>query len=260
MFRGFAGVVCTVLFVVEMSVALGVGALPGKLEIFATPGQVYSTNQITLFNPDNFGKTINISVRLRSDNPTVPPLPSAEWVKISPSTVKLKPGEKNVKVNLQVLVPDSQIYYNRHFGFEIDIRQGGNGAYAAGIIIPVLVTTQSSRRIPDECPGCVVEIYPNKLQIKSHLDSVVIVNWTRDTLTLKIGWNDPGQIGWQQALLLMERVMGTFVPIKDQIVLVPGDRKKIFIKPLAFPGKGRLYFSNNEAGVKTFLWLEWGEI
>jgi len=244
---------------VNTLMALGVGASPGKLELFATPGETLVTDEITLLNPDNFGKTITISPKLRSDQKGTPILPSAEWVRIIPNKVTLKPLEKDVRVRMEIFVPDSQIYYNRNFAFEIDIRQCGNGAYAAGIIIPVLLTTQSSRHIPPKCPGCIANIYPNKLVIKSHLDSVCVVNWTDDTLNFKIGWNEPGQIGWQQALLLMERIMGTFVPIKDSFTLLPKEKKKIFIKPLAYPGKGKLYFSTDE-DIKIFLWLEWGQL
>ena len=245
--------------IVRLMLALGVEVSPGRLELWVKPGTSYVSSDITISNPDNFGKTIVVSFRARSEDRNILAIPDPDWVKVLSPAVKLGPGQKGAKIIFKVTIPDSSVYYNRRFAFELYIRQGGNGAYSAGVIIPVLIMTQPSREIPRECKGCTIEVYPCALTIKSSMDSVSVVNWTGDTLEVSIGWNDPKQDGWQQALMIMQRVMGTFVPIKKSFSLHPGEKKKIFIKPLAYPGKGRLYFSAPD-GVKTFLWLEWGEI
>ncbi len=56
--------------------------------------------------------------------------------------------------------------------------------------------------------------------------------------------------------MLMENILGTFIPIPDTMRVVPLERRKIYIKPVAYPGRGNLLFVN-ENGWYDFVNLRW---
>ncbi|RKZ35089.1 hypothetical protein DRQ33_00565 [bacterium] len=238
---------------------MGIGATESKLEIFAKVGEVSSNKELRLVNPDNFTKQITFGIRLNNSDKNIPPLPQPSWVEIIPETIKIAPNTTSEPVEIKIAIPDSARYYNRKYSFELVVHQGKTGAFVAGVIVPVMIKTEPTRKPHRDCEDCQLMIYPSILIMESKLDSICIVNWNQDTIRLKVGWNRPEQEGWQEALLLMEQVMTTYVPLENEFTMAPGEKKKIFIKPLAFPGKGKLYFSDSN-GIKDYLDLMWREM
>lgn len=237
--------------------ALGIGATESKVCIFADDGGEMTYEKLRLVNPNEVPRNISIVKKRSEGDGSFLPLPNLDWVEINPQAVVVPANSKSEPIKITISVPDSDIYLNKRFVFDLIVQPGNTGAFVAGLVIPVYITTVPSRKIPRFCDGCGLSIYPNVLKIENGIDSICIVNWSSDTARLEIGWNRPGQKGWQDALMIMQRVMTAYIPIDKEFIIEPNGKKKIFIKPLAFPGRGKLYFSGKN-GLKDFLNIEWG--
>lgn len=241
----------------ECIYGLGIGATESEIHIFAKNGKKVIYKKLCLVNPNKASREISVGIKRSNGNGYFLPLPNLDWVNVNPRAIAVEPSSQSEPIEISISIPDSAIYLNKRFIFDLIVQPGKTGAFVAGIIVPVYITTEPSHRIPQSCDSCGLIIYPNSINLASKLDSIYIVNWSSDTARLNIGWNRSGQKGWQDALLIMQRVMATYVPIQKDFIIEPNGKKKIFIKPLAFPGKGKLYF-NSENGLQDFINIEWG--
>jgi len=100
--------------------ALGLTAIPPRLEIIAKPGQVL-TKEIKIRNESKNEKTISTSVRdfividdlgtplqIENTDQSANRWTASSWIQISPSKLKLKPGETKSLV-LTVITPDDAL-------------------------------------------------------------------------------------------------------------------------------------------------------
>lgn len=100
--------------------ALGLTAIPPRLEITAKPGQVL-TKEIKIRNESKSEKTISTSVsdfivtddlgtplQIEDTDQSMNRWTASSWIQISPSTLKIKPGETKSLV-LTVITPDNAL-------------------------------------------------------------------------------------------------------------------------------------------------------
>jgi len=238
--------------------AVGLGTTLSKISISAVTGDESLDKRLRLINPDGGSKSVSMLARNCAGEDFYMPFPKLEWIEFLPETISIPAKSKSEPIGIKIAFPDSSKYANRRFTFELSFRMSNAGFYSAGLAIPVFVDTNPLRKPHTGCPDCGLIAYPNKLELVSMLDSVMLVNWSADTIKLAIGWNRPTLEGWQDAIMLLERFMNTYIPVPDTILIKPGGKKKIFIKPLAFPGKGKLYFVDGN-GYGDYIRIFWGE-
>ncbi len=248
-------VVC--LFAISWSV--GIGATTGIVKIYAEPGNTAYSRTLKLINPDGNGKHFVVDVTQSVQKKQYLPIENISWVKVVPETVFVPAKGRSEPIEIVVQIPDSDIYYNRRFICRVEISQKSVSALSTGLVIPVYIDTKADRNIPPVCDGCGIVVYPHKLTIEGKLDSLTIVNWTDDTAKITIGWNQPDEDDWKKAFEIFENILGGFIPINDTLVLMPRAKKNIFIKPIVFPGRGMLYFSdvNGNLDFTDLIWGNW---
>ncbi len=243
------------------SFAVGLGATKSAVKVFAQPGTEVESAPFRLINPGARGAKFYIRLRTNGTGGKdgYQRAPHTRWFKVTPETVFAGGNSESADIRVKVLIPDSAQYYNRRFICWIEVSQLDAKALSTGLVLPLLVDTAPTRAVPPQCEGCGVVIYPHRIDMTGRIDSVLVVNWGDDTARVTIGWNKPGWQGWRGALMFMENVMGGLVPTPDTITIAPKRRKKIFIKPLAFPGKGRIYFSGLGGRCLDFAEIRWRE-
>ncbi len=238
--------------------AVGLGTTLSKVSISAVTGDESLSRRLQLINPDGGSKTVAMFARSCAGEDFYVPFPKLEWIEFLPGTIEIPPKSRSEPVGIKITIPDSSKYANRRYTFELSFRMSNVGFFSAGLAIPVFVDTNPLRKPHTSCPDCGLIAYPNKLELVSMLDSVMLVNWSADSIKLAIGWNRPTLDGWRDAIMLLERFMNTYIPVSDTILIKPGGKKKIFIKPLAFPGKGNLYFVDCN-GYGDYIRIFWRE-
>ena len=257
--RYFSVLIFSAIIIVEMLQGMGIGATAGVVKIYAEPGKKSYSKTLRLINPDNWGKHFVVSITKSAPQKEYLPISNLSWIKVEPETVFIAGKGKSEPIKIVVQIPDSDVYYNRRFVCRVEVSQASLNALSAGLVIPVYIDTKENRKIPDTCGDCGIVVYPHRLAIDGNIDSLTIVNWTSDTVNLTLGWNQPKQDNWKKAMKIFENVMGTFIPIGDTLQLMPKTKRNIFLKPISFPGKGKLYFSDakNNVDYTELIWGNW---
>jgi len=251
MFRGV--ILFFISILISIGYGIGIGSTISVMKLRAVPGDVVSNSSLRLINPDSHAKRFIIGIRETKQKNSYIPLKELSWIKISPETVYVAADSRSEPIKISIIVPDEPKYYNKRLICDVDISQFGAGALSTGLIVPLFIDTEASRTLPKNCDGCNLVVYPHKLSIIGSIDSLTIANWGQDTAKVFVGWNGIEQQNWREALMLMENIMGGLVPVPDTMTILPGVKKRVFIKPIAYPGRGKLYFSNVD---KKFYYIE----
>lgn len=250
------GSAIVIFWLFRLVLCAGIGATVGTVKILAVPGDTVVNRSLKLVNPDGYAKKFIISNITAEQKPGYHSIDDVRWVRILPETISVAGRGRSEPIEIKVSIPNKPEYRNRRFSCRIEISQYASGALSTGLVIPLYIDTKPTRNVPDKCKNCGIIVYPNTLSIKEGIDSLTIVNWDSDTAKLTVSWKGRGKGRWRDALTLMENIMGALVPLPDTITVAPKAKKRIFIKPILFPGHGKIYFTKND-GKFDFININW---
>ncbi len=250
-------ILLTICFFCGSVNGIGIGSSLSRIKLEVHPGEEAVSNSLKLINPDPATKKFILSLRKGTVEKGYSNIENLMWIDIAPETIIVLKNDKSEPIKITISIPDSLKYYNRRFGCFLDISQVGSGGLSTGLVIPIMIDTAPTREIHKRCKGCGLLVYPHKLNILGKVDSITVVNWSDDSMKIAVGWNDVGHQNWKDALILLQNILGVFVPLPDTFIVMPNEKSNIYIKPVAFPGRGKLYFSSGE--MLDFVNIEWSE-
>jgi hypothetical protein len=241
------------------AIAVGIGSSASMVKFKAVVGETSVDSTLQILNPDNFSKFVKIKAHYGKLDDGFQKIPGLNFISLEPETLYVGPKTKSERIRIKLNLPDSLYLKNRRFQFDVNIDQGKNESISTGISIPVLVETDPTDSVPKRCLDCGMIVYPQRLNITESADSITLFNWEKDTAKITVWWNYIGRKGWENSILIMSRIFGGNIPIPDTLVVLPNSSHKLILKPIAFPGKGKLFFQNEISKKCAFINITWDD-
>lgn len=216
------------------SYGIGVGVTKAILKVDATPGETIIDSSVCIVNPNSSYWRVSASISNASRQDEYEPVPDLSWISVETEEVVVPPKSRNVNLKFSISVPDSPYYYNRRFSAKADISFGSGGALVPGVIVPILISTPASSKIPEKCPGCKVEIYPNTLFLETNLwDTLVVFNWDTIGVHFRVGFGSKAKPRFVDWLELYVRTKSGWQINPETIYISPKGKLILKIKALA---------------------------